>query len=126
MPKPFKMVKFKTNVSFVASNGVLYFGGNVVQLPQEDYDGQVDVCKDFGLPLPELIEEIEVVAQEDKSEDEPEGEPEEPKKRGRGRSAAKSEAEAEEKPEAEAKPEAKPEEKPEGESEAKPEEDGEL
>lgn len=113
MPEPIKMVKFKTNVSFVASNGVLYFGGNVVQLPQEDYDGQVDVCKDFGLPLPELIEEVEVAVQEDTPPAEPE-QPVEPKTRGRGRSAAKPEGE----PEGEEKPEAQPE--------AKPEEDGEL
>ena len=107
MPEPIKMVKFKTNVSFVASNGVLYFGGQVVQLPQADFDAQVEVCTDFGLPTPKLIEEVEVAVQEDTPPAEPE-QPVEPKKRGRGRSTAKSEGESE------------------GESEAKPEEDGEL
>lgn len=114
MPQTTKMVKFKTNVSFVASNGVLYFGGNVVQLPQEDYDGQVDVCKDFGLPIPELIEEVEVTVQEDVST----GESEEPKKRGR--STAKSENKSEENKSEEGKSE-------EGKSEeVKPEADTDL
>lgn len=121
MSEAIKMVKFKTNVSFVASNGVLYFGGQVVQLPKEDFDGQVEVCGDFSLPAPELIEEVEMAVQEEPST----AEPEEPKKRGRGRAAAKSE---EAQPEAEAEPEAEPEAKPEAEPEAeeKPEEDGEL
>lgn len=98
MSETIKVVKFKTNVSFVASNGALYFGGQVVQLPQADYDGQVEVCTDFGLPTPELIEEIEVVVQEDTPPAELE-QPVEPKKRGHGRSTAKSEGESEAKPE---------------------------
>lgn len=81
MSETIKMVKFKTNVSFVGSDGVLHFGGSVVQLPQEDFDGQAEVCEEFGLPAPELIEEIEAVVEGDK---EPEGE----KPRGRGRRPA--------------------------------------
>ena len=96
MSETIKVVKFKTNVSFVASNGILYFGGQVVQLPQEDYDGQVEVCSDFGLPVPELIAEVEVVAQEET----PTGESEESKKRGRGRPSAEAEDKAEDKAEA--------------------------
>ena len=61
MPEIIKMVKFKTNVSFVGSDGVLYFGGNVVQLPRKDFEDQVEVCEQFGLTTPELIEEIDVV-----------------------------------------------------------------
>ena len=86
MSETIKMVKFKTNVSFVGSDGVLYFGGSVVQLFQEDFDGQVEVCEEFGLPAPELIEEIEAVVQPDQ---EPEGE----KPRGRGRKPAQPEGE---------------------------------
>lgn len=86
MSETIKMVKFKTNVSFVGSDGVLHFGGSVVQLPQEDFDGQVEVCEEFGLPAPELIEEIEAVVEEDK---EPEGE----KPKGRGKKAAQPEGE---------------------------------
>ena len=63
MPETIKMVKFKTNVSFVGSDGVFHTGGSVVQLPQEEYDGQVDVCTEFGLPVPELIEEVEAVVE---------------------------------------------------------------
>lgn len=59
-----EMVKFKTNVSFVGSDGVLHFGGSVVQLPQEDFYGQVEVCEQFGLPVPELTEEINTVVKE--------------------------------------------------------------
>lgn len=95
MPETIKMVKFKTNVSFVGSDGVFYTGGSVVQLFQEDYDGQVDVCSEFGLPVPELIEEIEAVVEGDK---EPEGE----KPKGRGKKAAQPEGDKEpegEKPE---------------------------
>ena len=77
MPETIKMVKFKTNVSFADNNGVFHAGGSVVQLPTEEYDAQVGVCSDFGLPTPELIEEVEAVI-------------EEPKKRGR---AAKAEEE---------------------------------
>lgn len=95
MSETIKMVKFKTNVSFVGSDGVLHFGGSVVQLPQEDFDGQVEVCEEFGLPAPELIEEIEAVVEGDK---EPEGE----KPKGRGKKAAQPEGDKEpegEKPE---------------------------
>lgn len=75
MPETIKMVKFKTNVSFVGSDGVFYTGGSVVQLFQEDYDDQVDVCSEFGLPVPELIEEVEAVVEDSEPESEkPEGE----------------------------------------------------
>ena len=74
MPETIKMVKFKTNVSFADNNGVFHAGGSVVQLPTEEYDAQVGVCSDFGLPTPELIEEVEAVV-------------EAPKKRGRGAKA---------------------------------------
>ena len=70
MPETIKMVKFKTNVSFVGSDGVFYTGGSVVQLFQEDYDGQVDVCSEFGLPVPELIEEVEAVVEDSEPESE--------------------------------------------------------
>jgi hypothetical protein len=100
MSETIKTVKFKTNVSFVGSDGVLYFGGSVVQLFPEDFESQVEVCEQFGLPAPELIEEIEAVVQPDQ---EPEGE----KPKGRGRKPAQPEGE---KPEGE-KPEG---EKPEG------------
>lgn len=66
MSEIIKMVKFKTNVSFVGSDGVLHFGGSVVQLPREDFDGQAEVCEQFGLIVPELIEEIDVVVEESK------------------------------------------------------------
>lgn len=66
MSEIIKMVKFKTNVSFVGSDGVLHFGGSVVQLPREDFDGQAEVCEQFGLVVPELIEEIDVVVEESK------------------------------------------------------------
>ena len=95
MSETLKMVQFKTNVSFVGSDGVFYAGGSVVQLFQEDYDGQVEVCEEFGLPAPELIEEIEAVVEGDK---EPEGE----KPKGRGKKAAQPEGDKEpegEKPE---------------------------
>lgn len=101
MSETIKMVKFKTNVSFVGSDGVLYFGGSIVQLFQEDFDGQVEVCEEFGLPAPELIEEIEAVVEGDK---EPEGE----KPKGRGKKAAQPKGE---KPEGDKEPEG---EKPEG------------
>jgi len=84
MPETIKMVKFKTNVSFADNNGVFHAGGSVVQLPTEEYDAQVGVCSDFGLPTPELIEEVEAVIEE------VEAVIEEPKKRGR---AAKAEEE---------------------------------
>lgn len=98
MPETIKMVKFKTNVSFVGSDGVFYTGGSVVQLFQEDYDGQVDVCSEFGLPVPELIEEVEAVVQPDQEPEgdkEPEGnkEPEGEKPKGRGKKAAQPEGE---------------------------------
>lgn len=64
-----KMTKFKTNVSFVGSDGVFHEGGSVVQLPSEDFAAQVDVCEEFGLPVPELIEEVDAVV-----EGEPSGE----------------------------------------------------
>lgn len=70
MPETIKMVKFKTNVSFVGSDGVFYTGDSVVQLSQEDYDGQVDVCSEFGLPVPELIEEVEAVVEDSTPEPE--------------------------------------------------------
>ena len=70
MSETIKMVKFKTNVSFVGSDGVFYAGGSVVQLFQEDYDGQVDVCSEFGLPVPELIEEVDAVVEDSESESE--------------------------------------------------------
>lgn len=95
MSETIKMVKFKTNVSFVGSDGVLHFGGSVVQLFQEDFDGQVEVCKEFGLPVPELIEEIDAVVED--SEPESEKTP----AKGRGKKAAQPEGE---KPEGE-KPE---------------------
>lgn len=104
MSETIKMVKFKTNVSFVGSDGVLYFGGSVVQLFQEDFDGQVEVCEEFGLPAPELIDEIEAVVEGDK---EPEGE----KPRGRGRRPAQPAQPEGENPEGDKEPEG---EKPEG------------
>lgn len=58
-----KMTKFKTNVSFVGSDGVFHEGGSVVQLPSEDFTAQVDVCEEFGLPVPELIEEVDAVVE---------------------------------------------------------------
>ncbi len=70
MSETIKMVKFKTNVSFVGSDGVFYTGGSVVQLFQEDYDDQVDVCSEFGLPVPELIEEVEAVVEDGAPESE--------------------------------------------------------
>lgn len=70
MSETIKMVKFKTNVSFVGSDGVFHTGGSVVQLPQEDYDGQADVCSEFGLPVPELIEEVEAVVEDSEPESE--------------------------------------------------------
>lgn len=84
MPETIKMVKFKTNVSFVGSDGVFHTGGSVVQLPQEDYDGQVDVCSEFGLPVPELIEEVEAVVEDST----PESEQTPAKGNGRGRRKA--------------------------------------
>lgn len=81
MSETIKMVKFKTNVSFVGSDGVFYAGGSVVQLFQEDYDGQVDVCTEFGLPVPELIEEVEAVVEGSK----PESEKTPAKGRGKGK-----------------------------------------
>lgn len=81
MPETIKMVKFKTNVSFVGSDGVFYTGGSVVQLFQEDYDGQVDVCSEFGLPVPELIEEVEAVVEDS----EPESEQTPAKGKGKGK-----------------------------------------
>ena len=62
-----KMTKFKTNVSFVGSDGVFHEGGSVVQLPSEDFAAQVDVCKEFGLPAPELIEEVDAVVEGESS-----------------------------------------------------------
>lgn len=91
MPETIKMVKFKTNVSFVGSDGVFHTGGSVVQLPQEDYDGQVDVCSEFGLPVPELIEEVEAVVED--STPEPEQTP--AKARGKKAAAEKPEGETE-------------------------------
>ncbi len=85
MPETIKMVKFKTNVSFVGSDGVFYTGGSVVQLFQEDFDGQVDVCTEFGLPVPELIEEVEAVVED--STPEPEQTP--AKARGKAKANAK-------------------------------------
>jgi len=91
MPETIKMVKFKTNVSFADNNGVFHAGGSVVQLPTEEYDAQVGVCSDFGLPTPELIEEVEAVIEEVEAViEEVEAVIEEPKKRGR---AAKAEEE---------------------------------
>ena len=89
MSETIKMVKFKTNVSFVGSDGVFYAGGSVVQLFQEDFDGQVDVCTEFGLPVPELIEEVEAVVED--------GEPESEKTpaKGRGKKAAAEQPEGE-------------------------------
>jgi len=83
MPETIKMVKFKTNVSFVGSDGVFHTGGSVVQLPQEDYDGQVDVCSEFGLPVPELIEEVEAVVEDSTPE------PEQTPAKARGKAKAK-------------------------------------
>lgn len=83
MPETIKMVKFKTNVSFVGSDGVFYTGGSVVQLFQEDYDGQVDVCSEFGLPVPELIEEVEAVVEDSTPE------PEQTPTKARGKAKAK-------------------------------------
>lgn len=83
MPETIKMVKFKTNVSFVGSDGVFYTGGSVVQLFQEDYDGQVDVCSEFGLPVPELIEEVEAVVEDSTPE------PEQTPAKARGKAKAK-------------------------------------
>lgn len=85
MPETIKMVKFKTNVSFVGSDGVFHTGGSVVQLPQEDYDGQVDVCSEFGLPVPELIEEVEAVVEDGA----PESEQTSAKGNGKGKGKAK-------------------------------------
>lgn len=83
MPETIKMVKFKTNVSFVGSDGVFYTGGSVVQLFQEDYDGQVDVCSEFGLPVPELIGEVEAVVEDSTPE------PEQTPAKARGKAKAK-------------------------------------
>lgn len=83
MPETIKMVKFKTNVSFVSSDGVFYTGGSVVQLFQEDYDDQVDVCSEFGLPVPELIEEVEAVVEDSTPE------PEQTPAKARGKAKAK-------------------------------------
>lgn len=107
MPETIKMVKFKTNVSFVGSDGVFHTGGSVVQLPQEDYDGQVDVCSEFGLPVPELIEEVEAVVED--STPEPEQTP--AKARGKAKEGKAKEGEA-------ADGEAKEGEATDGESEA--------
>lgn len=90
MPETIKMVKFKTNVSFVGSDGVFYAGGSVVQLFQEDYDAQVDVCTEFGLPIPELIEEVEAVVEDS----EPESEKTPARRRGKKDAAEKPEGEA--------------------------------
>ena len=92
MPETIKMVKFKTNVSFVGSDGVFYTGGSVVQLFQEDYDGQVDVCSEFGLPVPELIEEVEAVVEDS----EPESEKTPAKGRGEAKEGEAKEGEAKE------------------------------
>ena len=89
MPETIKMVKFKTNVSFVGSDGVFYTGGSVVQLFQEDYDGQVDVCSEFGLPVPELIEEVEAVVEDNTPESE------KTPAKGRGEKAAAEKPEGE-------------------------------
>lgn len=89
MPETIKMVKFKTNVSFIGSDGVFYAGGSVVQLFPEDYDGQVDVCSEFGLPVPELIEEVEAVVEDS----EPESEKTPAKRRGKNAAAEKPEGE---------------------------------
>ena len=109
MPETIKMVKFKTNVSFVGSDGVFYTGGSVVQLFQEDYDGQVDVCSEFGLPVPELIEEVEAVVEDSTPE------PEQTPTKARGKAKAK-EGEAKEGKAADG--EAKEGEAKDGESEA--------
>lgn len=109
MPETIKMVKFKTNVSFVGSDGVFYTGGSVVQLFQEDYDGQVDVCSEFGLPVPELIEEVEAVVEDSTPE------PEQTPAKARGKAKAK-EGEAKEGEAADG--EAKEGEATDGESEA--------
>lgn len=89
MSETIKMVKFKTNVSFVGSDGVFYAGGSVVQLFQEDFDGQVDVCTEFGLPVPELIEEVEAVVEDSTPE------PEQTPAKGRGKKAAAEKPEGE-------------------------------
>jgi hypothetical protein len=89
MPETIKMVKFKTNVSFVGSDGVFYAGGSVVQLFQEDFDGQVDVCTEFGLPVPELIEEVEAVVEDSTLE------PEQTPTKARGKKAAVEKPEGE-------------------------------
>ena len=114
MPETIKMVKFKTNVSFVGSDGVFYTGGSVVQLSQEDYDGQVDVCSEFGLPVPELIEEVEAVVEDSTPE------PEQTPAKARGKAKAKEgEAKEGEAKDGEAKEgEAKDGEAKDGESEA--------
>lgn len=109
MPETIKMVKFKTNVSFVGSDGVFYTSGSVVQLFQEDYDGQVDVCSEFGLPVPELIEEVEAVVEDSTPE------PEQTPAKARGKAKAK-EGEAKEGEAADG--EAKEGEATDGESEA--------
>lgn len=96
MPETIKMVKFKTNVSFVGSDGVFYTGGSVVQLFQEDYDGQVDVCTEFGLPVPELIEEVEAVVEDSEpvvEDSEPESEKTPAGRRGKKDAAEKPEGE---------------------------------
>ena len=80
MSEIIKVAKFKTNVSFVGSNGVFYVGGSVVQLPVEDFEGQVEVCQLFSLPVPELIEELDAEVEEAVIE--------EVKKRSRGRAAS--------------------------------------
>lgn len=89
MSETIKMVKFKTNVSFVGSDGIFYAGGSVVQLFPEDYDGQVDVCTEFGLPVPELIEEVEAVVEDS----EPESEKTPAKDRGKKAAGKKPEGE---------------------------------
>lgn len=94
MSETIKMVKFKTNVSFVGSDGVFYAGGSVVQLFPEDYDGQVDVCTEFGLPVPELIEEVEAVVED--SEPESEQTPAKGKGKGKAKEGEAKEGEAKE------------------------------
>lgn len=80
MPETIKVVKFKTNVSFVDNSGVFRAGSSVVQLPAEEYDAQIDVCEQFDLPAPELIEELDAEVEESVVE--------EVKKRTRGRAAS--------------------------------------
>lgn len=85
MPEIIKVAKFKTNISFVGSDGAFHAGGSIVTLPAEDFEGQLNICQLFNLPVPELIEEIDSVVEDSVVE--------EVKKRARARTASSSKEE---------------------------------